>query len=590
MRNSIFIIALSCLFICCSTDVDVIGNDPTADDNSNDTSQNPNLDFDNDLLNDEVTVYFAQTHVQEPTMEKYGQFRLGIEAYKFKLIGNREALIKVQVTSKEEIALVPNIGVRLELDGKSEVLPLTSPLKLETSFEKELGKVIHTLDDSFHTTIPKKWIKPGLEATLLIGKEEKKVAHLNVGAPTKIKVNIFDIQYFDKQLTYDFSEEWMDEFKSKFPFSEFEFQVIRDIRFKEFTYPGRTDFPDIRVSSEEEYHDYIGQRWFDVSGAVWNYLRALTQASGTYLQKEVTIIPIQGGGGKANSNYWGWYKGSTPRVLVHEMGHVFGLQHWNQGASIERYPYRGDMHGISAPDGGGAHVGPVWGFDLRTKTFIPPTVQENAVGGVPGVFKQDPMAGGGFGNQENTYFFNHFSSYSTKHIQTKAERLTAVWNESTGNYATWSDETKDYTNVLESDGVTLPTERNVKVYSVMTVLSKATAQAHIVYPPIGPYTSGVIKTFNPKNANDRIKAKQTYCPDGGCDATLKVIQGGNINYYMLPIAHESNEIILDVSTTTKAINLKASNGEITKIELLYTPNADTDGLSDNPTSFYTWEK
>lgn len=587
MRNSIMLISLSILLICCSTDADIIDGNTVIDDTSDAPAEGMDVDFDTELLNEEVTVYFAQTHVQEPSMEKYGQIRSGIEAYKFKLIGNREALIKVHLTSKEETTLVPNIRVRLELDGESEVLPLISPLKLETYFEKELGKVEHKLDDSFHAIIPKEWIKPGLEATLLIGGEEKQVAHLNVGAPTKIRVNIFDIHYFDNQFTNDFSEEWMDEFKSKFPFSEFEIQIIRDIRFEEFTYPGNSEFPDIRVSSDEEYHDYIGRRWFDVSGAVWNYLRALTEAGGTYYQKEVTFIPIPGGGGKANGNYWGWYKGNIPRVLVHEMGHVFGLQHWNEGVYSERYPYKGDMNGISAPDGG---VGPIWGFDLRTNTFIPPTVQDNAIGGIPGQYKQDPMAGGGSGTQENTFFFNHFSSYSAKHMQTMGELKTAVWNESSGNYATWSDETKDYTNVLESNGVTLPTERNIDVYSVMAVLSSATAQAHIVYPPMGPYTSGIIKVFDPRIADDRIKAKQIYCPDGGCDVSIKATQGGEIKYYMLPIAHDPNTIVVDASTITKAINLKASDGEITKVELLYTPDADTNGLSDNPIVFYTWEK
>lgn len=588
MRKFPILILLAILLICCNKDVDII--DAVSDDPPNDSTESIGKDFDTDLLNEETTVYFAQTHVQEPTMEKYGQFRSGVEADKFKLIGNREALIKVQLTSKEETILVPEIRVRLELNGNSEVLALASPVKLETYFEKELGKVVHTLDDSFHAVIPKEWIKPGLEATLLIGKEERKVAYLNVGAPTKIRVNIFDIKFVDKDFTNNFSEDWIEEFKSKFPFSEFEFQIIRDIQFKEITYPGNSEFPDIRVSSQAEYHEYIGARWFDVSGAIWNFLRALTEASGTYYQKEVTLIPNTGGGGKANSNYWGWYKGNIPRVLVHEMGHVFGLQHWNQGVPGERYPYKGDMHGISAPEGGGAHVGPVWGFDLRTKTFIPPTVQDNAVGGIAGQYKQDPMAGGGSGTQESNFFFNHFSSYSARHIQTMGERLTAVWNESSGNYATWSDETKEYTNVLESDGVTLPIERDIEVYSVMAVLSLATAQAHIVYPPIGPYTSGVIKVFDPRNANDRIEAKQIYCPEGGCDTAIKVTQGGEINYYMLPINHDPNLTVLDVSTVTKAINLKASKGEITKVELLYTPDADTNGLPDNPTVFYTWEK
>lgn len=39
---------------------------------------------------------------------------------------------------------------------------------------------------------------------------------------------------------------------------------------------------------------------------------------------------------------------------------------------------------------------------------------------------------------------------------------------------------------------------------------------------------------------------------------------------------------------TKAVNLRASDGEVTKVELLYTPDAEKKGLPDEPEILYTW--
>ena len=59
---------------------------------------------------------------------------------------------------------------------------------------------------------------------------------------------------------------------------------------------------------------------------------------------------------------------------------------------------------------------------------------------------------------------------------------------------------------------------------------------------------------------------------------------------MLPIGH-----VVGVSETaynsfnTKALNLKAADGPVTKIELLDTPNVEDNGLPVNPEVLYTWQ-
>lgn len=84
--------------------------------------------------------------------------------------------------------------------------------------------------------------------------------------------------------------------------------------------------------------------------------------------------------------------GTSAGILHLELGHALSLPHWGGNAS---YPCKGDMHGILAPDNfNETHAGPVWGYDLRTRTLIAPTVQPGNVGNRPtGTYKTDPMEG-----------------------------------------------------------------------------------------------------------------------------------------------------------------------------------------------------
>ena len=123
----------------------------------------------------------------------------------------------------------------------------------------------------------------------------------------------------------------------------------------------------------------------------------------------------------------------------------------------------------------------------------------------------------------------------------------------------------------------------------MAGASSVTPQANIAYPPIGPYTSGIIDLFDPTIAEDRQTADQIYCPDGGCDVSVIVTQGGTTKTYMLPIALDNTLAASDAkSFSTKAINLKASAGTVTQIQLIATPDAEINGVPTNPQTLHSW--
>lgn len=104
------------------------------------------------------------------------------------------------------------------------------------------------------------------------------------------------------------------------------------------------------------------------------------------------------------------------------------------------------MFGVKAPvNYKDTHAGPTWAFDLPNKRFIPPTVQENAViprgnrTNIVGTYKQDPMQGGGVGDQEEGYIFRHFSDYSLYNAQKYLEDHIVIWNEDRNSYVSWDD-------------------------------------------------------------------------------------------------------------------------------------------------------
>jgi hypothetical protein len=280
--------------------------------------------------------------------------------------------------------------------------------------------------------------------------------------------------------------------------------------------------------------------------------------------------------------------GTSVGILHHELGHALSLPHWGDSAA---YPYKGDLYGIQAPSNyNETHAGPAWAFHLPTRAFIPPTVQAGNAGGKPvGTYKVDPMQGGGTGWQEPAYLMNHFSDYSVNQMRDYLQSHVVVWNAALNSWAQWNQTAGDYTTTVSNNGVQFPTTRDASVISIMASVSGSNPGINMVYPPIGPYTAGLIQLFDPTVAADRTAAQTKFAPTSGCDYCVRVVQGGVTKTYMLAASNLTTaDPFAESSLLTEAINLPASGGAVTKIELLSTPNAEDVGLPANPTVLYTW--
>jgi len=538
-------------------------------------------------------VYFAQTHVITPDYVVPGT-----QSERFRLISNREALFKAQILSID--GKIPTVAATLELNGNAQALTLTPAETHASSFDSGLGKVQHRKNDSYTGVIPASWVQPGLVVKLKVDDKETVYDDLYIGASNPVTVNLFEIDVFNAGATEltNYPTDWEKEAASKFPVSEFNINRVSNIHFSEITVPPTGSQPATKIDSIQAYEDANGVAFSQHNSSSHPWAVALRMAAGTHggLRHSLTAVGYYFPQGTPKG-LGGGYTLTAKRVsgaigiLIHELGHTMSLPHWGNNPSA--YPYVGRMYGINSPGiYGDVHAGPTWAYDPPSATFIPPTIQDTVDGSAtPGTYKKDPMQGGALGHQEKGFMFGHFSDFSVHRMARDLENKWVVFNSDLNAYAKWSQTDEAYTDEQSNNGVHFPITPNVQVYSVMAGASSKTAAANIVYPVIGPYTSGLIQLFDPKVAADRAAADEVYCPTDGCDVSLEIVQNGTTKTYMLAIALDTSlEETDSKSFITRALNLPASDGEITSVKLMATPNAEIGGYPVSPSVLATWAK
>ncbi len=510
-------------------------------------------------------VFFAQTHVLQPG------------APYFKLVGGKDTLLKAHVLSASG-SDAPAVEAELRLDGKSERLPLEGPSVLPMEICIEPGKDVHRYEDSFTATVPAKWIKRGLEVTIHAGDIEHPVAKIAVGPPLIMNMTMFDIHYFGYE-DVDYPEGYEEELFVRRPLTELNIQRLKRVLFPELIIPPRANHPAVRLTSEEEHLEKTGEPFNGKQLAAQQWYAALQNAGG---QKHLTAYFISIA--NVHSGGWAWDyagMGSLRRfpVLNHELGHVLGVDDLPCEAG---YPYIGQMYGINKGNGG-HHGGPTWRFDPRVG-FVSPILSDKTES--PGEWKKDPMGGGGRG-EEPGEAIAQFSDYSVRKMQDYMERNVARWNEDKQAYCIWNHWTGQFSDVIKNDGVLLPIENDVEVYSILFSVSAVTEEANFIYPVIGPYISGLIDTYDPAVEEDRERARRVKRLGGGWDITLRIRQGGAAKQFMLPLQWQPDDDPLELASfLTHAVNVPVRDGDVTSAELLLTPEAQVSGMPEAPTVLF----
>jgi hypothetical protein len=524
-------------------------------------------------------IFFAQQHVLEPH-----------HPY-FKLVSNLEALLKVQVYSNQP-SKSPSVFAILELGSRRKEISLQGPSVLPKPYIGETELFPHSYDDSFTAAIPKEWVRPGLKVAVELRKADKILDKrildkIKIGPPNLVKMIMFDFHFFGYDKGIDYPSGWLEELESKLPVSKIELEKVKNISLDTLVMPPRGGKPAVRCSSPEEYTKKCGLRFDGEQSIALQWTGALKSAAGDvgwYVNYFGNIAGVHSGGQAGGFRGVGNLK--RQGVLIHELGHSFGLPHWLR---YKAYPYRGDMYGIKTDKEETPHVGPPWAFDLKKMEFIPPTVQKDSDRGKKGHWKKDPMQGGGMGDQEDGYMFRHFSAYSVYKIRNNLEKRHSIWDEKTKKYYHWNTDDKAYTTPKTIAGNPPPVKHDLQVYSLMFSTSGATPEANIIYAPIGPYKSGAKKLFDADSPKERKEAEKFGFSETNCNVCIRVTQGRTTKAYLVPISISPKDNPLERRCFhVNAINLPVNNGKITSAELLYTPNLLTKG-TEQARVLATWK-
>jgi hypothetical protein len=358
---------------------------------------------------------------------------------------------------------------------------------------------------------------------------------------------MFDFHFFGGAKGADYPAGWFDELGSKLPVAELELRRTRSILFDQLVMPPRDGKPAARCGSREEYQKKTGIGFDGEQGVTWMWNSALKAAAGAgwggtrrLYYSNIYGVPCGGTGGGLN----GVGNGNQVGILLHELGHSFGLPHW---AGVKAYPYVGPMHGIPTETADTPHVGPTWGFDPATRVFLPPTYE--------GAYSRDPMQGGGKNRAGGPHLMAFFSDYSISRIRECLEKTQVVWDERAGAYLSWSQNDGAYaTRARQRGGPNGPLEDDIDVISVLATASLVTPEANIVYPPIGPHKSGYLEGY---------KGLSPLC--------LRVTQGGNVKTLPVETALQPGGDPGDPkSFAAIAVNLPARDGTVTQADLIHT--------------------
>jgi hypothetical protein len=523
-------------------------------------------------------VYFAQHHVLTPDNPL------------FKLVGNLEALIKVQVYS-QTVRQSPAVYARLKLGSKTLDLPLKGPARLPQPPTSDPVLLEHKYEDSFTAVIPKEWIVPGLRLTVELKEGALKILDtkvydkLAIGAPTKLVLTMFDIHFFGGDKAADYPRGWFEGLGAKLPVAELELRRVRNISFDKLVMIPRADKPATLCGSREEYQKKTGIKFDgeqDTAG-MWN--AALKEAAGagwggTHRLYYANIYGVFAGGQAGGLSGVG--NGKMHGILLHELGHAFGLPDLVSANALGKYPYVGPMHGIPAPENS-PHVGPTWGFDLSQLAFLSPRT-------MAGEYGRDPMGGGGANKDGGPGLYRFFSDYHCSRIRDCLEK-TQLIRDDRGRYLEWNQQTGLYSTVARQQGQpNCPVEDDVDVISVLASASMATLEANFVYPPIGPYTAGFIRSFD-DSLSGRSMARGAGYDDSTCHVCLRVTQGGKVTTYLVNDKMDPKTDAKDPkSIKVFAINLPARGGEITKVELLFTPGVISKGVAKDCKVLSSWSR
>lgn len=241
-------------------------------------------------------------------------------------IGERPALLQLAVTGSGPS---PDVQVEGQLNGNSlGVLCLNGPTDLSSTINLNQAN----MDEYFSVTLPKSWIKIGLELIVTAGNVTQVLTQsaLNVRPYTELNLVQFDIDIMDyNHLPHrtPVFDKFLEELASALPVS-----VVRvghfptPIRMPSVASNNEQGVPKV-VHSDSELEDNNLNTGY-MSAAGHSLLGRIQQATGDFANTIYfgNILNLDPGGWGFEGNFVSY---DFTDVFIHELGHALSMPHWN---------------------------------------------------------------------------------------------------------------------------------------------------------------------------------------------------------------------------------------------------------------------
>ncbi len=478
-------------------------------------------------------------------------------------IGERPALLQVAVTGS---GIAPDVQVEGMIEGVTiGSLCLKGPAELSRSIELDRPN----LADYFSVTLPKDWIKMGLELIITAGDNVRTLtqADLQITPYTEINLLLADIDVMD----YNFYEEhrtpmfdgFLQELASAMPVSA--------IRLG--TFPEHLRIPNLALNNNDgsavvvEANDMLVDNGLDqgyINATALGILSSIQQATGDfpntiYFGNTLNLAPGGWGGDGSLVSY------DFTDIFIHEMGHALSLPHWEDEYQLANpnpdqfsYPYGGE-----AGDGGGR--GDAWSFIQDTYEFVNPFCQDD--NGNRGIERSDAMQRefpcvetrtsgqgpwDGFGDFSAKAISNYIlgSAVEIGVVEYRGNQVDYVFKENPGyprvslenGQRIFTREDSQPQNTYAEDYIKVPGEEKIEqdVYLIYGSAHATDMEANIIYEPI-KYQGTLPPVIDPTDPDMFFTLKNLEYEDAprlygeSRDITLKLMYSdGNEEYALVP--------------------------------------------------------